>query len=111
MRVLPEGLGEATWDLAAGQSIGPETTTFEALVTERDCASGQPSEGRIVGPNVLPIEGQVLVTFAVRPLGGDVQTCQGNPATRATVTLPEPLGDRRLLDGSTLPPREPVPEP
>jgi len=28
-----------------------------------------------------------------------------------TVTLPEPLGTRTLLDGSTLPPREPVAQP
>jgi hypothetical protein len=110
-RVLAAGLGSADWVLAPGQSIGPATTTFDALVTERDCASGQSSEGRIVGPDILAAGDQVLVTFAVRPLGGMSQTCQGNPATRITVTLPEPLGTRTLLDGSTLPPREPVAEP
>lgn len=110
MRVLPQGLGDATWHLAPGQSIGPETTTFEAMVTERACASGRSSEGRIVGPDVLALADAVLVTFAVRPLAG-AQDCQGNPATSVSVTLPEPLGERRLLDGSTLPPREPRPDP
>ena len=111
MRVLPDGLGEASWDLAPGQSIGPETTTFEAWVTERACASGRPSDGRVVGPDILALEGRVVVTFAVRPLGAGVQTCPSNPATTVTVVLPERLGERLLLDGSTLPPRAPLPEP
>lgn len=110
-RVLPEGLNEAEWVLADPDAIDPTTTTFEALVTERECASGQSSEGRIVGPDVLAAGEDLLVTFAGRPLEGDAFACPGNPPTRVTVTLPEPLGDRRLLDGSTLPPREPIPEP
>ncbi len=111
MRVLPPGLGDATWALPPEAAIGPATTEFVALVTERDCASGSPSVGRVVGPDILLLEDRVLVTFGVRPLGGDAQTCQGNPATPVSVVLPEPLGDRKLLDGSTLPPRDPTAEP
>lgn len=48
----------------------------------------------------------VMVTFGVVPLGG-AQECQGNPPTAVTVRLPEPLGDRRLLDGGREPPAEP----
>ena len=110
-RVLGAGLGSAEWTIAPGQTIEPATTTFDALVTETACASGQSSEGRIVGPDVVEADDAVLVTFAVREPGGNAQTCQSNPATRVTVTLPEPLGNRTLLDGSTLPPREPVEEP
>jgi len=51
------------------------------------------------------------VTFAVSEPEGNPQTSPSNPATRVTVTLPEPLGSRALLDGSTLPPREPVEQP
>lgn len=112
-RVLAAGLGNAEWTIAPGQAIGPATTRFEALVMETACASGQSSEGRIVGPEVVAAGDAVLVTFAVRePANNNLtQTCQGNPATRVTVTLPEPLGTRTLLDGSTLPAREPVEEP
>ena len=52
----------------------------------------------------------VLVTFGVRPLPGD-QECPGNPPTPVLVVLPGPLGDRQLLDGATLPPRQPAAEP
>lgn len=111
-RVLPAGLGDADWVLAPGQPpIGPDTRTFQADVTERACASGRSSEGRIAGPEILAIADKVLVTFAVRPLGGDVQTCPSNPPTRVTVDLGEPLGDRLLRDGGTLPLRDPTTQP
>jgi hypothetical protein len=96
----------ATWGIAPGQEIGPETTSFVALVTERECASGRSSEGRVVGPEIAATADAVVVSFAVRPLGG-AQECPGNPATPVEVRLDEPLGERRLLDGHRDPPAEP----
>ena len=111
-RVLPAGLGDADWALAPDQpALGPDTRSFDALVTERDCASGKSSEGRIAGPDILQAGDLLLVTFAVRPLPGGAQTCQGNPATRVTVHLDAPLGDRRMRDGGALPPRDPAVQP
>jgi len=111
-RVLPAGLGEASWTLdPAEPPPDAATQTFTALVTERDCASGQSSVGRVVGPDILELGNEVLVTFAVRPLAGDAQTCQGNPVTRVLVDLGSPLGDRQLLDGGTLPPGDPTLKP
>ena len=108
-RVLPNGLGSADWWLPPDQpKPGPGTRTLDALVMERACASGRPADGRIVGPDVVGVNSLVLVTFAVRSLGDGAQSCQGNPASRVTVDLGEPLGTRTLLDGGTLPPREPV---
>jgi hypothetical protein len=108
-RVLPPGLGEASWTFDPTEPRpGADARTFTALVTERDCASGTPSEGRVVGPDILEVGNEVLVTFAVRPLGGETQTCPGNPATRVVVNLDSPLGDRQLLDGGTLPPGDPT---
>jgi hypothetical protein len=103
----PEIPGEtATWTFAPGQEIGPDTTEFVAMVTERNCASGQSSEGRIVGPMVDAHNDRVVVTFEVRPLGGE-QTCPGNPPTAVTVRLGEAPGPRPLLDGGREPPSEP----
>jgi hypothetical protein len=99
--------GPATWSLPPDQAVGPETVAFTALVTEVDCASGQTSEGRVVGPEITYGPNDVVVTFAVRPLPGDAQACPGNPATPVDVTLSEPLGDRVLIDGGADPPREP----
>ena len=111
-RSLPDGLGDADWRLAPDQpKLGPGTMSFVALVTERACASGRSSEGRVVGPDVVVVDHDILVTFAVRPQGGEIQECPGNPSTRVVVDLGEPLGDRTLLDGATLPPRDPTTAP
>ncbi len=97
----------ATWTFAPGQEIGPDTTEFVALVTERGCAGGQSSARRIIGPRVDYVDDtQVIVMFEVRPLGG-IQACPGNPPTPVAVRLQEPLGDRALLDGGREPPSEP----
>jgi hypothetical protein len=102
---LEEG-GVATWGLAPDSAIGPDTTEFTAMVTERACASGQTSAGRVIGPSVQSTDDAVTLTFRVRPLPG-AQECPGNPPTTVVVRLDEPLGGRTLLDGGREPPEEP----
>jgi hypothetical protein len=105
---LPAGLGDAEWafDLTKPRP-GPATQVFDALVTEVSCNSGEPADGRIVGPTIVRDTDRVLVIFATRPRPG-VQTCPSNPSTRVVVDLGEPLGDRELLDGGRLPPGDPM---
>lgn len=98
--------GPATWALPPDASIGPETTEFVALVTAIGCTSGQFAEGRVLPPDILYGEQAVTVTFSVEPLSGP-QECAGNPATPVTVTLTQPLRERRLLDGAYTPPAAP----
>jgi hypothetical protein len=99
--------GAATWTHDPDAEIGPDTAEFTAWVTEADCASGQSSADRIIGPDIQVSSDSVVVTFRVRTLLGAGQTCPSNPPTRVTVRLLEPLGDRVLLDGGRAPPREP----
>jgi hypothetical protein len=99
--------GAATWTHDPDAEIGPDTTEFTAWVTETDCASGQSSADRIIGPDIEVSADSVVVTFRVRTLLGIGQTCPSNPPTRVAVRLPEPLGDRVLLDGGREPPGEP----
>jgi hypothetical protein len=109
--VVTGGLGLATWSLdPAAPSPGPEASSFIALVTERDCASGQPPGDRLLPPSIIYESNRVLVIFTLRPQSGN-QDCQGNPSTPVTVELPEPLGNRQLLDGAFLPPADPRPSP
>jgi len=113
-RLALDGLSAATWILDPAEAVpGPETTTFTALVTETDCASGRPPGDRLQPPEVFYGTEEVVVIFAVRPQAGN-QDCQGNPSTAVTVELSEPLGERRLLDGGVFPlhdPAEPWPPP
>lgn len=96
---LPEGLGVVTWRLdPEAEPLTPETTSIPVLVTEVDCASGRPMEDRLVGPEVLMTEHEVLIVFGATPLSG-AQDCQGNPEQPVMVQLPEPLDDRIVRDG------------
>jgi hypothetical protein len=100
--VLPDGARAATWVLDPGRlGPGPESTSFFALVTESACASGQRTDLRLLDPTVHPLEDRVYVLFAVQPLGGEGE-CPGDPPTSVTVQLGEPLGDRELVDPTTL---------
>jgi len=106
--VLPNGLGPAEWAFDPEQpKPGPATQVFDVLVTELSCNSGQPADGRIVGPQIVKSADTVLLIFAVRPRPGG-HTCPSNPSTSVKVDLGEPLGDRKLLDGGRLPPGDPT---
>ena len=97
----------ATWTHDPAAEIGPETTVFTAWVTETECANGESSEGRIIDPEIQLSADSIVVTFRVDPVSGSAVACPGNPPTPVTVRLPEPLGDRALLDGGRMPPQEP----
>lgn len=108
-RAVFQGLNGATWILDPELPVpGPADTEFQALVTETECASGQPSVGRVLPPAIFYDADEVTVIFAVRPLAGDFFDCQGNPATPMLVVLDEALGDRQLLDGGVFPPHDPT---
>ncbi|MBI3747448.1 MAG: hypothetical protein HY262_01160 [Chloroflexi bacterium] len=109
--VLPDGIGIATWTWGGPGSPGPTTQTFDALVTELNCAGGRSADGRILGPQIVASDAAVLVIFTVRALGG-TQACPSNPATRVRVDLGVALGNRTLFDGGLLPlhdPTKPIP--
>jgi hypothetical protein len=106
--VLPAGLNAATWRLPVGAPIpAPGAASFAALVTELECTSGRPAEGRVLPPAIRYEPTRVLVVFAVRkPPTTGAETCPGAPPTPVTVELREPLGKRTLLDGGVFPPGE-----
>jgi hypothetical protein len=111
-QLVLEGLGLATWVLDPdAPAPGPGTRTFDALVTERDCNSGQPMGARLRPPSVTYGRDSVFVVFAALPqVNQGFATCPMNPPARVRVELSEPLGDRRLLDAALFPPAEPVAE-
>ena len=100
-------LNNATWEPAPGQVLDAGTTSFDALVVERECASGQSSQDRVQPPEIRYEDEAVVIAFFVEPPAGNAQTCPGNPPSTVTVTLEQPLGDRTLLDGVWYPPRQP----
>jgi hypothetical protein len=97
-------VGPAAWWVdPAAVPLDPAATTIPALIRERECASGQSPEGRVVDPVVFAATDAFLVNVWVRIAPGD---CPANPEFPIEVGLPEPLGGRQLLDGSEIPPRD-----
>jgi hypothetical protein len=102
--VVPDGMSLAEWWLDPGRPApSPNAVEVAILVRETACASGQSPEGRILAPTVVVSPDAVTVAIGIvhRPGGQD---CPGNPAHPMLLILPEPLGNRLLLDGGKYPP-------
>lgn len=101
----PEGVTFGEWWLDPDRPAPtPESTEVSILVVETACASGNSPEGRILAPTILVGAEAIAVAIGIvqRPGGQD---CPGNPPHAMQLVLPEPLGDRSLLDASVYPPR------
>jgi hypothetical protein len=104
--VLPPGIKIASWwlDPAAG-APAPTATAIDVLVHE-EC--GLPTAGRVAAPVVVYARDAVTMLFGVVPGvgGGQDSICLDSPPSPYRVVLTEPLGQRRLLDGGVIPPRD-----
>jgi len=100
---IPAGLNTVGWRLdPAVSEPGPLTTELHVLLTERECVSGQAIGDRLVGPQVVMTDTEVRLAFAAERPPGDAHTCQGNPETSYVVELPEPLGEREIIQSMSI---------
>jgi hypothetical protein len=88
---------------AAPGGLDPQSTEVDVLVNEIECASGRDPSPFLHEPTIVEQEDAVIVYWTSDAPAGN-QTCQGNPGVRRTLELDEPIGDRRLFDGSSWPP-------
>jgi hypothetical protein len=75
------------------------------FVLEKECASGQPPEGRVLAPDVDYGADALTITISIAPLSG-AQDCQGNTPYGVVFELEEPVGERPIFDGGTVPARD-----
>jgi hypothetical protein len=98
-----EGNYASSWRLdPLADPLAPADTELRVLVTERHCASGRSAEGRIEPPDVFYGADEVRIVAYVTALPGS-QRCPGNPPTPAVFVLPDPVGERRLVDAGQFP--------
>lgn len=102
----------ALWWLNPAMTAPTATsTTVHALVRDPACPGGGGSEAgdaaanRVEPPAVDLENATVTVTIDVRRQPGD-ESCPAGAPFPLTITLPEPLGSRALLDGGSNPPRD-----
>jgi heat shock protein HslJ len=96
-----KGTAAAFWTVAPGQDLNAETSEIAVLVTRLGCNSGV--TGGVVEPDVRPEGNRVVLTFTVRPGEPSAADCPGNNQVPYAVELPEPIGNRQLVDGQCLP--------
>lgn len=100
-----EGFGVAEFEFDPANPPDPASAQLHLLATERACANGLPPTGRLVVPSVTETQDTVEITVLVEPVQGGA-ICPSNPPFAVVVALESPLGDRAVLDASSLPPEE-----
>jgi hypothetical protein len=78
----------------------PGAVSIPVLSTEVECAGGFPPDGRAVTLSVIENSATVYVSVDVETVT-DGATCPTNPTEPLSVPLGEPLGSRRVVDGSS----------
>lgn len=98
--VVPENLNTVEWQLDSdADALTPESTEIPVILNERECVGGQQIGERLVGPQIVMTDRQVFLAFAAERPEGDAFECPSNPDMAYTVELPEPMGDRELMEG------------
>jgi hypothetical protein len=98
LRAIRDGNEASDWQLdPSAPSPAAADSKLRVLVTEIHCASGRSAEGRIEPADVFYSDDEVRIVAYVTALPGP-QNCPGNPQTPAVFVLPEPIGERRLVD-------------
>jgi len=107
LRATRDGVRASSWRIDPTYEPQPGDTELRILVTEQRRAGGKFADGRIEVPDLWASADELVLTMFVTPLHG-FQVQAPNPETAVKVVLPEPIGERELVDGAIY---EPAPPP
>jgi hypothetical protein len=103
---LRKGREAIGWDLDPDQpQLSRKTRSILVDLGPGECNGGKPQADRLQKPEFREQNGALLMSLWLRPLPPGGYTCQGLIEPPVRIQLPEPLGDRPLMDGGTYPPR------
>jgi hypothetical protein len=105
LRTTRDGVRASGWRLDPTHEPGPQDTVIRVLVKEQTRAGGARADGRLQPPDLHAREGELVLTMFVTPRGGIQQPATSDRETAARIQLPEPLGERTLIDGALYDPR------
>lgn len=93
---------DSSWAEVSAEAVAPDATEVDVTVMERQCTGARDPLPHLDEPAFVVDDEAITVYWTSDP--PDAAECPGNPSVPTTLTLPEPLGDRVLLDGSRWPP-------
>jgi hypothetical protein len=108
LRAVRAGVRASSWRPDPDFPVAPRDTQLHILLTEQTMASGRLAEDRILPPEVALEDGRLIMRCFVRPLEGYTGRSSRHE-TPVVVELPEPIGERELIDGAIFwaPPAQP----
>jgi hypothetical protein len=98
LRVTRDGIRASSWRLDPTHELSADDTVLRILVTEQTYAGGKRADGRVLDPDLYEDEHELVLTMFVTPLEGFLMRSP-NPETPVRVALPQPVGNRELIDG------------
>lgn len=106
VKAVPATVGGAmgVWVLAEPGEVTAASTSIAIVVERLSCSGG--ITGTVLTPAYELTDTAVILRTDLAPLPEGVYTCQGNGGVLITVVLPEPIGNRALVDWACL--REPA---
>jgi hypothetical protein len=106
-RAEQEGSEGAGWRIDGSQTLGPGTRRIKVDLSPpyRGCDGGRSLDAAARRPEFRQYGKRLVMTIWLEPLPPGVYTCQELEEPPLVVRLPGRLGDRRLFDGHTYPPR------
>jgi hypothetical protein len=103
---LRRGVSAISWELAQSRPpLSPSTRSIEVNLGPGECNDGRSQNERLQRPEFREQQGKLVMTLWLRPVSPGFHNCVGIIEPPLTIELPEPLGDRELVDGGTYPPR------
>lgn len=100
--VLKNGV---SWAEVTGYHRAPDSARLTAQVRERECTSGRNPDRFLHEPFVVETNDTVTIYWTSESATGG-RDCQATPIVDRALELTQPLGTRRVFDGSSYPPRE-----
>ena len=101
---LPNGLGRVIIFVDPSRPFDDEASSINVLVSELTCTGGQTMGNRLLGPQVVETDTQVILAFAAISRPVETFDCPTNPFKAVTIPLGQPLAGRQVVNGMQLPP-------
>jgi hypothetical protein len=106
-RTVKEGSEGASWRIDGSQRLGPSTRRVKVNLSAGSggCDGGRSLNDDARTPEFRQYGKKLVMTIWLEPLTPGIHTCKKRIEPPLVVRLPGRLGDRRLFDGRTYPPR------